>query len=99
MTQNDSSAELQATINRGPLAVADDEERINYLLCRKRYNRAPAEKHAVLHVLCYQRRLAYIKRNFFQRGKSTPLGILQDWWPGFQPVAHLRQLTSCIACS
>ena len=53
---------------------------VEYLLSRRRINRAPAEKHGVLHVLSYQRRLHHIKTHFFSREVKTPLGKLVDWW-------------------
>jgi hypothetical protein len=56
----------------------DEDERIEYLLSRKRTLRAQAEKHAVLHVLSYQRRVNAIKHIFFARGVKTPLG--QDFF-------------------
>ena len=31
-------------------------------------------------VIAYQRRLNYIKNEFFARGCATPLGELVDWW-------------------
>ena len=55
-------------------------ESVEYLLSRKRIIRAPAEKHGVYHVIAYQRRLTYIKNEFFARHCSTPIGYLKDWW-------------------
>ncbi len=56
------------------LPSQDEDERLQYLLSRKRTLRAPAEKHSVLHVLSYQRRVNTIKQVFFARGSKTPLG-------------------------
>ena len=61
VTANDQSPELAAHIRRGPFAVADASEAIDYLLSRRRVNRVSAEQHSVLHVIGYQRRLNYIK--------------------------------------
>ena len=52
----------------------DENEQIEYLLSRKRALRAPAERHSVLHVLSYQRRVNAIKNIFFARDSKTPLG-------------------------
>jgi hypothetical protein len=73
-TANDSSSELIASVRRGPFTIPDENERVEYLLSRKRALRAPIEKHAVLHVLSYQRRVNAIKNVFFARGSKTPLG-------------------------
>ena len=59
VTANDGAPELVACIRRGPFAVADEAESIDYLLSRKRAVRAPTEKHSVLHVLSYQRRIVF----------------------------------------
>ena len=80
ITANDSSPELAACIRRGPFAIPDEHETIEYLLGRKRIIRAPAEQYGVFHVISYQRRLNYIKNEFFSRSSSTPLGDLMDWW-------------------
>ena len=80
LTMNDSSAELIATVRRGPFAIPTDDERLEYLLSRKKTIRAPVEKHSAYHVLSYQRRVCAIKHNFFNREHPTPLGIIMDWW-------------------
>ena len=80
ITANDGSPELAACIRRGPFAIADENEQLEYMLSRKRSFRAPAERHSVLHVLSYQRRVNAIKNEFFARGCATPLGELRDWW-------------------
>ena len=80
VTLNDSSPELAACIRRGPFAIPDEHEMVEYLLNRKRTIRAPAEKHGVYHVIAYQRRLHQIKAEFFARAGDTPLGRLKDWW-------------------
>ena len=69
-----------ACIRRGPFAIPDDTEMVEYLLSRKRIIRAPAEQHGVYHVLSYQRRLNALKNEFFARHDVTPLGRLMDWW-------------------
>ncbi len=80
LSANDGSPELAACVRRGPFAVADENEMIEYLLSRKRTNWVSAEQHSVFHVISYQRRLNLIKNDFFNRGCVTPLGVLHDWW-------------------
>ena len=80
VTLNDSSPELAACIRRGPFAIPDEHEMVEYLLNGKRTIRAPAEKHGVYHVIAYQRRLHQIKAKFFARASDTPSGLLKDWW-------------------
>ena len=80
ITMNDSSAELVAAVERGPFAVPDTDEQLQYLLSRIRKFRSITEKQSVLHVLSYQRRVSFIKEIFFARGRATPLGELIDWW-------------------
>ena len=47
------------------------------------------------HVLCFQRRLYHMKRKFMVRNKTTPLGIVEDWWDRMEeqmrgaPHAHI----------
>ena len=79
-TANDGSPELAACVRRGPFAVPDEHERVEYLMSRKRIIRAAAENHGVYHVISYQRRLNFIKNEFFGRDSETPLGKLMDWW-------------------
>jgi len=79
-TANDSSPELCSCIRRGPFAIPDNNEMIQYLLSRKRANRVAAEEHGVYHVISYQKRLNRIKQEFFARDLTTPIGKLQDWW-------------------
>jgi len=69
-----------ACIRRGPFAIPDAHEKLEYLLSRKRTIRATAEQHGVYHVISYQRRLNSIKNEFFRRDMSTPIGKVQDWW-------------------
>jgi hypothetical protein len=80
VTANDSSPELAATCKRGPFAVPDANEMLDYLLSRKRTGRASAEHHSIFHVISYQRRLNFLKNDFFSRGCATPLGNAIDWW-------------------
>ena len=80
LTTNDAFPELVATIQRGPGAVANESEQLEFLTTRKRAPRAPAEKHSLESVICYQRRVAAIKAEFFTRGKPTPLGEIRDSW-------------------
>ena len=80
VSMNDGCPELAACVRRGPFAVADENEMVEYLLSRKRINRASAEKHSVYHVIAYQRRLHAIKQEFFKGGQNSPLGRLVDWW-------------------
>ena len=80
LSANDGSPELAACVRRGPFAIPDESEMVEYLLSRKRVNRASAEQHSVFHVISYQRRLNFIKNDFFVRGYATPLGITLDWW-------------------
>ena len=79
-TANDNSPELVAAVKRGPFACADENELVDYLLSRKKLSRAPVERYGLFHVVSYQRRLAYIKDEFFKRGINTPLGRCEDWW-------------------
>ena len=80
VTANDNSPELAAAVRRGPFAVPTETELVEYLLSRKRIGRPSSEQHGVFHVIAYQRRLAYIKNEFFSRNFATPLGELEDWW-------------------
>jgi len=80
VTSNDASGELTACCRRGPFAAPNKCEQIDYLLSRKRVNRASSEEHSVYHVVAYQRRLNYLKQQFFWRGYSSPLGRVSDWW-------------------
>jgi len=97
VTHNDSCPEMLATIRRGPFAVPTDEERIEYLLQRKPRDQArPAFEHySMEHVLCFQRRLYHMKKKFMVRNKTTPLGIVEDWWDRMEeqmrgaPHAHI----------
>ena len=57
-------------------------ECIDYLLSRRKLGRVTAEQHSVLHVISYQRRLSFVKNDFFTRGCTTPLGVVADWWVG-----------------
>ena len=96
---NDSSAELVAAVERGPFAVPDTDEQLQYLLSRIRKFRSITEKHSVLHVLSYQRRVSFIKEVFFARGRATPLGELIDWWDrGTLSSAHKHPLGRPGAC-
>lgn len=82
VTANDSCPEMLAAIRRGPLAAPTSNELIEYLLTRKRRDqeRPPFENYSLEHVIAFQRRVSALKTSFMQRGKRTPLGIVQDWW-------------------
>ena len=82
ITQNDSCPEMLAVVRRGPFAVPTDEERIEYLLRRKRKGqiRPDFEKHSFEHVLSFQRRVHAIKIDFMKRTEKTPLGRVKEWW-------------------
>ena len=82
LTRNDSSPEMLAAVRRGAFATPSEEECIEYLLKRKPRGRARAEfgKHSLEHVLSFQRRVHHMKQKFMVRNKTTPLGILSDWW-------------------
>ena len=82
LTANDSSPEMLACVRRGPLASPTDEERIEYLLARKRRDqeRPPTEHYSLEHVLSFQRRVHAFKQYFLRRGHVTPLGKPQDFW-------------------
>ena len=49
VTANDGAPELAACIRRGPIAIPDDNELVEYSLSRKRIIQAPAEQHGVFH--------------------------------------------------
>ncbi len=82
ISHNDNCAEMLAATRRGPYAAPTEEERIEYLLTRvRKTEKRPAfEKHALEHVLSYQRRAQAIKLNFMTKNAATPLGIVKDWW-------------------
>ena len=83
ITHNNRCGEMLATLRRGPLAASTEEERIEFLLTRKKKSvnlRKGLEVHAMEHVLSFQRRVAAIKLHFLPRGKPTPLGIPLDYW-------------------
>ena len=85
---------MLAAIRRGPFATPTEEERIEYLRTRvRKTERRPAcEKHALEHVLSYQRRVHAIKQNFMKKNAETPLGIVQGWWDRApQRVLWLRE--------
>lgn len=98
-TANDGSSELISCVRRGPFAVPDENERVEYLLSRKRTVRAPIEKHAVLHVLSYQRRLNAIKNVFFARGSKTPLGEMREWWDRLDLSSQTCAILVCTYCA
>ena len=82
ISHNDGCADLLATVRRGVGARPTEEEYIEYLLARKKRSqeRPPTEYYALEHCLSYQRRVTAIKNVFMLRGKTTPLGVLRDWW-------------------
>ena len=82
ISHNDNCADLLATVRRGVGARPTEEEYIEYLLARKKRSqeRPPTEYYALEHCLSYQRRVTAIKNVFMLRGKTTPLGVLRDWW-------------------
>ena len=82
ITHNNRSAELLATIRRGPFARPTQDEKVEYLLTRvhKAHSNVQFSEHALEHVLSYQRRVHAIKQDFLHRRKMTPLGITAQWW-------------------
>ncbi|MDP6676562.1 MAG: hypothetical protein QGI29_03260 [Pirellulales bacterium] len=82
ITHNDSAPEILAAVRRGPGAKPEEHEKIEYLMGRKPRNqhRPVVETHSVEHVLSFQRRVQYMKKEFFRRGKITPLGVFREWW-------------------
>ena len=82
ITHNDYVPELLANIRRGPFAVPTEDEKLEYLLTRKpaQRTRCDFENFSMEHVLSHQRRVTATKKNFMQRGKRTPLGIVKEWW-------------------
>lgn len=83
ITQNDSSPEMLAAMRRGPFAAPTSEEMIEYLVGAWDKSiawRPDFHEFAYEHVLSYQRRVQAVKRNFMQRNKETPRGILEDYW-------------------
>ena len=69
--------------------MPDEVESIEYLLSRKRLSRPHVENYSVFHVISFQRRLNYIKNEFFQRGVATPLGETTDWWDRIDDLLNL----------
>ena len=67
---------------RGPFSPPTAQEKIEYLLTRlpKTETRKYFEKHALEHVMSFQRRVVACKREFLARQKKTPLGIVEDYW-------------------
>lgn len=82
LRHNNRSAEVLAVVRRGPFAKPTATEQLEYLFTRvpKKDSRKDFEKHALEHVLSFQRRILAIKKCFLVRGKKTPLGIVQDYW-------------------
>ena len=82
ITFNDYAPEMLASARRGPFAAPTESEKIEYLITRLRTERTRLdhESYALEHVISYQRRVAATKGAFMRRGKTTPLGILTDWW-------------------
>ena len=66
---------------------------IDYLMSRRRVNRATVEQYSVFHVIAYQRRLQLFKSEFLGRGATTPLGKPIDWW---EPACVLQ---TCVRAS
>jgi len=54
-----------------------------------------AERHSVLHVLSYQRRVNVFKKVFFNRDKKTPIGSIQNWWDRCLFLKNIRIYASC----
>ena len=82
ITRNNRSAEILATVRRGPFAKPDATEQLEYLFTRvlRKDSRQDFEKHALEHVLSFQRRVLVAKKLFLRRGKQAPLGIIEDYW-------------------
>ena len=76
ITQHDRLAEMPAAVRRGPLAMPDELEKIEYLLTRTKKGQAVwrFDRFALEHTLSYQRRVHAIKANFMVRQQQTPLG-------------------------
>ena len=88
---NNRSAEILATVRRGPFAKPTPAEQIECLFVRvpRKDSRKDFEKHALEHVLSFQRRVLASKRYFFRRGKPAPLGIVEDYWDRTHGRGHL----------
>ena len=73
---------MLAAVRRGPFSPPSSQEQIEYLLTRvrKTETRKDVEKHALEHVLSFQRRVLACKREFLKRQKKTPLGVVTDYW-------------------
>ena len=73
---------MLAVVRRGPFAKPTSVEQLEYLFTRipTKESRKNYEKHALEHVLSFQRRMHAVKTNFFVRGERTPLGIIEDYW-------------------
>ena len=86
---NNCSAEMLATVRRGPFAKPTALEQVEYLFTRvpAKESRKDFEKHPLEHVLSFQRRVLACKKCFLARGKRTPLGIVQDYWDRTAPSA------------
>ena len=69
-------------VRRGAFAKPTPTEQLEYLFTRvsKKDSRKDFEKHALEHVLSFQRRILASKKCFLARGKRTPLGIPEDYW-------------------
>ena len=81
-THNNRSAEILATVRRGPFAKPDATEQIEYLFTRvpRKDSRKDFDKNALEHVMSFQRRVLMAKKFFLRRGKQAPLGIIEDYW-------------------
>jgi hypothetical protein len=81
ITHNNRCAEMLAHVRRGPFARPTTDERIEHLLTRVHKKSSVAfGAHALEHTLSFQRRVHAIKVDFLRRGRTTPLGITQDFW-------------------
>ena len=89
---NDGSPELAACVRRGPFAVPDENEMLDYLMSRRRVNRATVEQYSLYHVIAYQRCLQLFKTEFLGRGVA-PLGNPIDWWA----TACVANVRTCFA--
>ena len=75
-------ADFNSRVRRGPFSPPTAQEKIEYLLTRlpKTESRKDFELNALEHVMSFQRRVVACKREFLARQKTTPVGIVEDYW-------------------
>ena len=82
-----------------PFARPTTEERIEHLLTRvHKKSNVSFGAFALEHTLSFQRRVHAIKADFLYRGRTTPLGVTQDYWDRTEDHVELTFNYECCRC-